>query len=185
LLRSAILSSFSPYQAHASLVGRRVRERLEASASTSSEEQCHLLVASSIAAFVGRDFHRAFSRSARLRPAMFQAAEELRNRGATNADYLALDRAVALGLACGRAAVGMLAGESDLLHSAIVRFAEIKAAASRSEDADRYWLADRLQRVAQQMETASIARLLERAGLPRRYRDMLARSGFYEFWGHN
>jgi hypothetical protein len=183
LLRSAILSSFTSYQAHSSLIGRRVRHTLSEYQAEAPDIQCHLTVALTVSAFVGREFHVAFTLSKRLDSLQHPALEALKGRDATNKEILELDRALAIGRVCGRAALGMLIGVMRLVSQATVRLSQIKERAAKVSDANHYWLADRLLYLTQNMANASMHKILMEAKLPNIYRQLLARDRFLEFWG--
>lgn len=182
LLRSAILSSLTPYQAQPAVLGRRILDVLSTQDPDSPAERCHLLVATAIAALLGRRFHDAFGHGAELRRLIGAADEELQARHASNVEYLALDRSLALGLAASVAAAGMFVGAPDLVREAAQQFGTIRRAAAESEDAQRYWLADRLATVVDRMHHASMHRVLGEAGVSYEYRRALARDGIFEFW---
>jgi replicative superfamily II helicase len=181
-VRSAILSSFTPYQAHATLIGRRVRIQLGQPEPKSPTAACHHVAAATIAALLGREFHQAFVLSSRLTQLSLEAVRELRERGSPRTDVLELDRALALGRVCGMVAAGMLVGIPKLLSDALARLAAIQTAAVQSQDAQRLWLAERLHRIALQMQEASVHRLLGQANFPDTYRHALARDHYFEFW---
>lgn len=182
-LRSAILSSFTPYQAHSSLIGRRIRGVLDEYQVETPYIQCHQIVGSTIAALVGREFHIAFTLSKRLDTLQKTALDALKEKGATNQEFLELDRSLAIGRVCGRVALGMLTGVPSLISKAIERLTQIKERTINSEDANRYWLSDRLLYLVRSMANASTHRILIEAKLPNEYRHTLARDNFLEFWG--
>lgn len=183
LLRSALLGSLTAYQAHCSLVARRAKERLLAYQPASATERLHDTAGLTVLALLGREFHEAFSRATPLRAFATEAARELKRLDATNREYLEADRAAALGLACGMAATGMLLRAPHLVRQAVGEFERIAAAAVESDDAGRYWLAQRLGAVAGQMHRANADRLLFEARAPLGYRRALGRDAVFEFWG--
>ena len=182
LLRSAILSSFTPYQAHASLVSRRVRQRIREYRSESPTETCHKLAAVIISNLLARDFHAAFLQSNRLNAIKADAIDELKRVDAPNAVYLQLDRALALGRVCGNIGLGMLVGIPKLITDSLERLEVIKARAFHAQDAQHHWIADRLHRIGEQMLDSSMHRILGLADLPETYRHLLARDHYLELW---
>jgi hypothetical protein len=182
LISSSLLGSLTAYQAVSSLIARRMVQSLSSVSASSTTAALHKAVGLIILDFLARGFGRCFSRAVALPSQLPSAIEELRRRDAANSQYLALDRAAALGFACGLAAVGMLTGSPDLVGLAAQRLDSIRDAAKASEDADRYWLADRIRRVALNMRLASTERILRDAEIPEQYRRALARDGFFEFW---
>lgn len=183
LLRSAILGSHTGYGAQPSLAARRLKERVSGLETASSVQQLHRLVALVIVSFLGREFHDAFSEATRLRFLASDAVTELRERDANNIEYLEVDRATAMALACGNASAGMLVGAADLVQAGAEALRDAADAAKESEDEQRYWLAQRLASVADDMHEGSMHRLLYEAGIPVEFRRALAREGFLELWG--
>jgi len=183
LLRSAISGSFTVYQAHSSLIGRRVRSKLRDCMEVVPDAQCHIVTASTVAALIGREFHVAFTLSKQLDQLQLPAIDELKKRDAINKEILELDKALAIGRACGKAALGMLIGVQQLISKAADRFRQIRERAAKVDDANHYWLADRLLHVIQGMADASTHKILREAGLPSKYQQLLARDQYLEFWG--
>ncbi|MBS1810498.1 MAG: DEAD/DEAH box helicase [Acidobacteria bacterium] len=182
-LRSAILSSFTPYQAHSSLIGRRIREKIQDDTTLPPDLRCHLIVAATIAALIGRDLQATFASSQKLNPLQKLAVETLKARDATNQEILTLDRAIAIGRVCGKVALGMLIGIERLTEGAAERLNLINLKAEKVRDANHYWLADRLSSLVNNMAKANIHKPLKAAIFPERYRLLLARDKYLEFWG--
>ncbi len=182
-LRSAILGSLTGYRAQPSLVARRLKRQVSGLEAGSSVQRLHRLVALVVLAFLGREFHEAFSGATRLRSLASDAVNELRKRDADNFRYLEVDRATALALACSTASAGMLVGAPDLIEIGAQELRDVVDAAKESEDEQRHWLADRLHSVARSMHGSSMHRVLHDAGMPIEFRRALAREGFFELWG--
>jgi len=101
----------------------------------------------------------------------------------SNAWRLHIDRMLALGNASGLAALGMLSGNESLLDHSARRIQMVRDKALEREDANVFWLANRLISTIEHMAAASIRTLLAPTHLPPLYADSLARDGFFEFWG--
>lgn len=132
---------------------------------------------------MARDYLDAFSRGLRLRPLASEALRELRGRDSPNWELLTVDRALAVGLAVADFASGMLVGANTLMERGQRAMAAAKAAAIEIDDADYYWLADRLGRVCEQMNDSSMHRILSEHGVPDAFRRAMARTGMLELWG--
>jgi hypothetical protein len=140
------------------------------------------VVARVIASFLGRRFNETVTLAAQLNPLMDSVRNDILDRDAVNQDIYQVDRALALGLTCRRAAAGMLTGTSHLVATAARNFERVVDAARQSGDIQRYWLARRLKRAADRMHDASMHRVLADAGIVTSYRTALARDGILELW---
>lgn len=182
-LRSAILASFTGYQAQSAyVVRRRIRNHLQMKAGETAEERVHHIAAMIIVDFIGRDFYHAISSSVGLSALIGEAVTELEKRGAANLDFYRLDRAAALALICSQAAIGMTLGIPSLVSGAERSLAGVASVSRDGDDARNYWFANRLSAIVNQMLGASMHRLLSEAGLPESYRLELARHGVFELW---
>lgn len=182
-LRSAILASFTGYQAHSAyVVRRRIRNHLRMHVGETAEERLQHVAATIIVDFVGRDFHRAISSSVGLSSLLGEAVTALEKRGATNLEIYRVDRSAALALICRQASIGMTLGIPSLISDAEQSLADVATASRDGEDARNYWLANRLRATVNQMSRGSMHRLLFKAGLPESYRLELARHGVFELW---
>lgn len=182
LLRSAILGSFTSYQAQASMAARKAEQQISRTAITSADERFHNAVASVILSFLGRRFYAAFKEGVSLRARAEEAARELRAADVTNRQILAIDQAAAIGLACRTASVGMLVGAPDLVKRAGEFLGRVAEATFDSDDSQRYWLAQRLRLVTNGMHAASMHRVLAEAEVSVDYRRALAREEMFELW---
>ncbi len=183
LLRSAILSCLTAFQAQSTLIAGRVLAALRSLSPTSALERCSIVAALAIAALLARDFPTAFRHSRQLTAQISEIIEQLEAEHAQNAQKLHVDRLLAVGHASGLAALGMISGSESLLRHAIARLYEVRAKALERYDANIFWLADRLILAIQRMIGANIRLLLAPTHLPTVYADLLARDGYHEFWG--
>ena len=181
-LRSAVLGSFTGYQAQSSLVARRVVKYLRQINPSSAVGRLHNAVAMVIALYLGREFHDTFVQAQGLRALVVAAIYELQLHDAVNHEYLEVDRAAALGLGCSAAAAGMLVGASANVLEAATDFDHIAQATIDSLDAEHYWLASRLTSITRHMNEASMHHVLGRADIPIGFRRALARDGVFELW---
>jgi replicative superfamily II helicase len=55
--------------------------------------------------------------------------------------------------------------------------------AAETEDNRRYWLSDRLLKVAKELVNSNTHEIMKRHGMPSRYRRSLSRRGILELWG--
>lgn len=182
LLRSALISSMTAFQAHAGLVAKGVLDALLREHPVSAVEQCHVLSARVICALLARQFSNAFEMHRQLSGILQRAVDELESYDAPNQQFDQLDIAVALGLASGRAAIGMLTGVSSTIERSITRLEEIRNASVERKEANYYWLSDRLLEVVQSMLDHGMHRILTDAGAPAAYRRALAQDGYFELW---
>ncbi len=181
-LHAALVGSLTDYQAQPAYLARRLDDSLRTLTASSAIEQAHDMVARVIASFLGRRFNETLALATQLDPLMADVRRDILGRDATNRDIYQVDRALAIGLTCRRAAAGMLAGVPRLVSTAASNFGRIIDAARESEDAQRYWLARRLKRATDQMHDASMHRVLVDAGVSPSYRTALARDGILELW---
>jgi hypothetical protein len=181
-LHAALVGSLTDYQAQPAYLARRIDERLRTLTASSPIEQAHDVVARVIASFLGRRFNETVTLAAQLNPLMDSVRNDILDRDAVNQDIYQVDRALALGLTCRRAAAGMLTGTSHLVATAARNFERVVDAARQSGDIQRYWLARRLKRAADRMHDASMHRVLADAGIVTSYRTALARDGILELW---
>lgn len=182
LLRSALLGSITGYQAQASLVARRVLRAIEAWTPTTAADRTHRQAALTILSLLARQFHATFRHARVIRSLAREAVAELKGTIAPNTTYLELDRAAAMALTCANSAVGMLVGSDALLQRGIEEFERIETAAKRQEDANHWWLAQRLREVVRGMRSASSLRISLQYDVAAPYRRALARDGILEFW---
>ena len=183
LIHSAILSSLTSFQAHSTLIGRRVFATLEGYEPHGPVERCDHTTALVIAALLKRDFPASFRFSQRLRSLGDELMGDADFMQSTNVRKLHIDRLLALGHACGLASLAMLVGSVPLFEVVFRDLDRVRAKALEREDGTVYWLADRLLRVVQHMSRANIRMLLSGTHLPPVYPDLLAREGYFEFWG--
>ncbi|MCH8109192.1 MAG: DEAD/DEAH box helicase [Chloroflexi bacterium] len=184
-LRSTVLGSITQYRAQASTIGRRVGHALRGQAreTESAASRLHLETAATVVSLLGRDYLDSFSRGLLLRRLASEAVGELRERDAANWELLAADRALAIGLSSATFACGMLVGAGTLISSGKRAISAAKEAAFESDEADYYWLADRLGAVFEKMEANSMHRVLSELGVPVGFRRAMARTGALELWG--
>lgn len=183
LLRCSILSSLGMYGAQSTLIGRRAAKILAGLKSRSAVERCHAGAASAVAALLGRDMVSALGHSQEMEVELSAALTEIEDRHSIHSDLFALDRAVALARATGKAAAGMLVGIPALVEASAQDLKELSQVAGEEDEANWYWIADRLQRVVERMHRSSVASVLDSHRELREFRSMLIREPVYELWG--
>lgn len=185
LIRSAIVASQTSFQGRASIIAQRAGDFLNRQRPRSDVERCHLEVARIVVALLGRRFHFAFRRSRYLEEYKFRAAEELHRTDAPQHEHDALNLAVMIAHASADCATGMLAGVPLLRRASIQALQTLRAMADENDDANRYWLSDRLFETVSRMNATSMHGSLGFRGspVPLRFREKLAREGYLELWG--
>jgi hypothetical protein len=183
LIRGAIGSSLTAFQAQSTLIARRVVAQLRAFTTDTALERCEIVAALAIASLLAREFPASFRYGRQLTGMIAEIVEHFESERTSNAWRLHIDRMLALGNACGIAGLGMLSGSEPLLRHAIGRVQTVRDHALDRQDANVFWLADRLVSAIARMVETNIRIQLAPTHLPPVYADSLARDGFYEFWG--
>jgi superfamily II DNA/RNA helicase len=183
-MRAMMLYSLGRYESNGAVIGRRLQQAIDVSTASDALISDQLIASGMrvVTAFVAGQLYDAIRYGSEFGATVRQARSEW------DADGYPLNEAPFLSIwlqlteACITVAISLQNDLDDVFETGRAR---LRAAAERAmllRDGFAFWLADRLQLIAEQKKSNSVYQVLRGAGLPERYVEQLVVSGVCEFW---